>query len=174
MNLIHLAFYSGLSLSSMAIFYQDFKDRLVSVWVIILFGCIAIGSVIYFRDLTTLLYNTIGTLIYGSFIWLSLKLYLYLKFKKNKVIINQQLGLADVLIFVLIGLTFNLPGMILFFCFGFIFSLISFVTYSFVNKNTDSQSIPLAGLLVLCFVIAIIVLNLVDLKQYIDCSFVIL
>jgi hypothetical protein len=159
-------------LSSAIILYQDFKERLVSLWIILVFGANTIASVIYFRDLETFLYNGLSTLLYIGFIWLMLKLYLFLKFKKNKAILNQQLGTADVLVILFISLTFNLVGMIFFFCFAFIFSLLSFILFFTIKKNKDSQNIPLAGLLVFFYIVVIIILNLIQFNPLIDCSFV--
>jgi hypothetical protein len=174
MNPINIVFFAVLMISSVVITFQDFKERQVSLWVLLLFGVLTIVSVLYYRDLETLMYNGIGVLLYSCFIWLMLKLYLYLKFKQNKPIINHQLGLADVLVVLSIGLTFNTVGMILFFCFGFVFSLLAFVVYTAFKKNIDSKNIPLAGLLVFFYVISIIILNLVSLNLIIDCSFVLL
>jgi uncharacterized membrane protein YagU involved in acid resistance len=99
---------------------------------------------------------------------------MFLKFKKNKVIINKELGMADVLVVLFIGITFNTIGMILFFCFGFVFSLVAFLMYSVLKKDSNTQSIPLAGLLVFFYVILIIILNLKSLNPMIDCSFMML
>jgi hypothetical protein len=174
MNPIYIAFFAVLILSSGIIFFQDFKERQVSLWVLVLFGALTITSVVYYRDMETLFYNGLGTLLYGGFIWLMLKLYLYLKFKKNKAIIDNQLGMADVLVIFFIGLSFNTIGMIFFFCFGFVFSLLAFLMYSALKKDTDTQSIPLAGLLVFFYVISIIILNLISLNPMVDCSFILL
>lgn len=172
MNPISIALFTVLILSSVIILYQDFKERLVSLWVILVFGGNVIASVIYFRDLKIILYNGLSIVLYASFIWLTLKLYLYLKFKKNKVIINQQLGSADVLVILFIGLTFNIVGMIFFFSFAFVLSLVSFILFSLIKKNSDSQNIPLAGLLVFFYIVVIIILNLIQFNPLIDCSFV--
>lgn len=172
MNLLSIGFFTVLILSSIIILYQDFKERQVSLWVLLIFGTVAISSVLYYRDQETLLYNGVGIILYGGFIWLILKLYLFLKFKKNKTILDEQLGLADVLVIFFIGLTFNTVGMVFFFCFGFVFSLLIFVVYSYLKKDNDRQSIPLAGLLVFFYVISIIILNLVSLNPLIDCSFI--
>lgn len=174
MNPVFMISAAVLVLSSAIILYQDFRDREVSLWVLMLFGFNSIFSVYYFRDLETLLYNCLGVAVYAGFIWLMLKLYLFLKFKKNKAVINYQLGMADVLVILAIGLTFNTVGMIFFFCFGFIGSLIGFLVYCVLKKDTDSQSIPLAGLLVFFYVLSIIILNLVSLNLMIDCSFMML
>lgn len=174
MNPVHLLFFVVLILSSVIILFQDFKERQVSLWLLLLFGALTISSVIYFRDAEALLYNGVGTLLYGSFIWLMLKLYMFLKFKKNKAIIDHQLGMADVLVIFFIGITFNTIGMIFFFCFGFVLSLMTFFVYSVLKKDSNTQSIPLAGLLVFFYVISIIILNLVSLNLMMDCSFILL
>ena len=174
MNVVSIVFLTVLLISSGIILFQDFKERQVSLWILLLFGVLTISSVVYFRDFETLFYNGVGVLLYGGFIWVMLKLYLFLKFKKNKTILDQQLGLADVFVIFFIGLTFNTIGMIFFFCFGFILSLLTFLIYSVFKKESDTQSIPLAGLLVFFYVISIIILNLVSLNPMVDCCFIIL
>ena len=139
MNVVSIVFLTVLLISSGIILFQDFKERQVSLWILLLFGVLTISSVVYFRDFETLFYNGVGVLLYGGFIWVMLKLYLFLKFKKNKTILDQQLGLADVFVIFFIGLTFNTIGMIFFFCFGFILSLLTFVyNYIFIGFNSES------------------------------------
>lgn len=161
-----------LILSSVIILYQDFSRRLVSLWVIILFAITTITSVVYFRDVQTLLHNGVASVIYLGFIWLMLKLYLYLKFNKNKPLLNESIGLADILIIFLIGISFNAFGLVLFFGVAFILSLLLFLIYTLLKKNDKEQSIPLAGLLVFLYLSAIILLNHLDDKYLIECSFV--
>lgn len=172
MNSVFTIFFVLLILSSGVICIQDFKERFVSLWILLVFGLLAVSSVLYYKNVNTLLINLLGTIIYGSFIWLVLKLYMLLKFKRNRTILNSQLGMADVLIFLFIGLTLNTIGMILFFCFGFLFSLFGFIMYSTLNKNIKKSAIPLAGLLVLFYVITIIVFNFFTINTAIDCSFI--
>jgi hypothetical protein len=172
MNPILIAFYTVLIFSSGIIFYQDLKERQVSLWVLLLFGSVTISSVLYFRDSGTLLCNTLGITLYAGFIWLVLKLYLYLKFKKNKPVIDSQLGMADVLVILFIGLTFNVIGMVFFFCSSFIFSLAIVSVYSIFEKGSNVQTIPLAGFLVFLYMVSIIILNLISLNPLIDCSFI--
>lgn len=165
-------FLAILSITSFIILVQDFKDRFVSLWVIIVFGLLAISSVIYFRDAVTLGYNLISTFLYFGFIWLILKLYLYLKFSKNKKILNEQIGSADIFIFFFIGITFNTIGLIYFFSLAFVFSLIFFFLYTLIKKSNNEETIPLAGLLVFFYLSAILFLNLSENNFLIDCSFV--
>lgn len=171
MNPAFYLFSSALYISSAIISYQDFKIRLVSLWVLIILAFTCIGSVLYFRDAITLLYNLTGTIIYLGFIWLVLKGYLYLKFKKQKKIINHFLGMADVIVILCLGCTFNFIGLIFFFCFGFIFALISFLVITLFKKKNEHANVPLAGLLVISYIIYIIILNLIQPNYLIDCSF---
>lgn len=159
-----------LVISSALIFYCDLKERQIALWILLLFGIDAIASVILFQGIQTLWYNLLGALIYLGFIWLMLKAYLFVKHKKNTVILDEQLGKADVLVIVFIGLTFNLPGMILFFCLGFVSSLLIFIAFQFI-KSDALKTIPLAGLLVFFYLTALIILNLIPL-EFIGCSFV--
>lgn len=162
----------GLFISSLVILFQDFKQRLVSLWILLVFGLICITSVLLNRDIETLMYGVLYTAIYMVFIWLILKLYFFLKFKKNKIILNEAIGLADVMVIFFIGTTFNLVGLILFFCMAFIFSLICFLGYLLISKNKKNEHIPLAGLLVMFYIISVFMLYLVEVSNYIDCSFV--
>lgn len=171
MNLVDLLLYTVLFMSSAIIIYQDFKDRLVSVWVLSVLALSCISSVIYYRGMTTLLHNAVFTLIYMVFLWLILKLYLFLKHKRNIPIINHQFGLADAIAMFCIGLTFNEIGIVLFFCSGFIFSLFVFLVYVAISKRAN-KSIPLAGLLVFYYLSILIILDALDIGYLIDCSFV--
>lgn len=162
----------SLILISFLITYQDFKHRQVSLWVLILFGIICISSVIINRDWETLLFNGISSLLYLGLILGVLKLYLYLKFKTNKIIIDELLGLADVIVIASIGLTFNLVGTIFFFCFAFIFTVIAYFLSSFFQKQIKHQTIPLAGFLVIFYLFGIFILHLINANNLVDCSFV--
>ena len=158
----------GTALISFVIAWQDFKERLVSLWALIIFLVFCIGSVIINRDWQTLLSNSISSICYFSFIWLGIKGYLYLKSKKNKNILNNYLGSADVIVILSIGITFNLIGCILFFCFAFIASLVLFL----FSNNKTNESIPLAGFLVIFYIPIIFILLLKPIYNCIDCSFI--
>ncbi len=161
-----------LILVSFFITYQDFKERLVSLWLLILFASVSLASLILNRDWNTVLYNTIDIVLYLGLILAVLKLYLYLKFKKNKKIINELLGIADIVIIFFIGITFNIIGIIFFFCFGFIFTVLGYFILSLLQKKSKHQTIPLAGFLVIFYMLSIFILYLVKANNYIDCSFV--
>lgn len=170
MDFLFYACIGLLLLSSGMIIYADFRERLIALWVLLLFGANAVLSVLFFHGSAALLINLLATLVYLGFIWLSLKAYLYVKHKQSMPILDVQLGKADVIVIFFIGITFNPPGMILFFCAGFVSSLLIFIAYRFINPRAQA-SIPLAALLVFCYLAALIVLNLIPLNL-VACSFV--
>lgn len=172
MTSISILFFAALIFTAVIIFYQDFKDRLVSLLMLLLFGAVCTASVLYYRDIKTFLYNIFSTVVYITFLWSILKLYLFLKHKKNVPIIDHQFGMADVVVIIFIGVTFNGVGLILFFCSGFVFSLLSFLLYSLLHKKEMNTPIPLAGLLVFYYVLSILVLPTIHAHHLIDCSFV--
>lgn len=170
MNFYESACLAVLLLSSALIIYSDLRDRQVALWVLLLLGLSTICSVLVSESPATLGTNVLATLLYMGFTGLMLKLYLYAKHRQWMPILDVQLGKADVLVVFFLGLTFNPPGMILFFCFGFTGSLLIFMAYRFI-KSSGEASIPLAALLVFCYLAALIVLNLFPL-DFIACSFV--
>jgi hypothetical protein len=161
-----------LTLCVVIITYQDFMDRLVSLWVLLIFSGLCLTSVLYNRGADTLLSNGLFTLLYIIFLWVVLKLYLYIRYKRNVPIIDHQFGIADIIVISSIGLTFNITGLILFFCTGFIFSLLSFIIYTSVIKKNNIKSIPLAGLLACYYLLALVILYSVDISLLVDCSFI--
>ena len=72
MNVVSIVFLTVLLISSGIILFQDFKERQVSLWILLLFGVLTISSVLYFRDVETLFYNGVWVLLYGGFVWLML------------------------------------------------------------------------------------------------------
>lgn len=162
-----------LVLVSGIIVYQDFKDRLISLWVLLIFGSICISSVLVFRDAGTFIQNAISVSIYLGLIFLVLELYRRFIRREAKSFIKNQIGIADVLIIFFIGITFSVFGIVFFFCLGFIFSLLSFLIFSLFKKGNKITAVPLAGLLVLFYLTSIFALNLVDTNYLVDCSFII-
>lgn len=169
---LEIGLLTGLAVAMGIIVFQDFRYRLVSLWVLLFFGIVCLSSVLIFRGPKALLYNGVSCALYFLFTWLMLKLYLYLKYRKNRPVLNELLGPADVLVMLFMGFTFNAVGLILFFCSGFIFSLVTYFIYVALHKNKANEHIPLAGLLALFYGLTIILLYLVKANFYVDCSFV--
>lgn len=172
MSLPSIIFFCLLIVCCVVIAYQDFKTRSVSLWVLILFVAVCAASVVYFRDAVTLIYNVIGITAYFGLIWLGLKLYLYVKHKRNVKLLNEQFGAGDIWVILGLGATFNLIGNILFFCAAFTITLLIALIYSQVkNKSPQTMPVPLAGILVFLYLSAIAILILTGPVLMIDCSF---
>lgn len=127
---------------------QDFKERLVSLWIILLFmaGCIA--SVLYLNGIYALMANIVSVCLYFGLCMGFLFLYYYLKEKTLHNIIDKKIGKADLLIFLAIGITMELPELVFFFTGSFILSVL--IGFIFLKQN---KTIPLAGILNIVFVI---------------------
>ncbi len=131
---------------SFVIFKQDFKERLISLWVIVLFFVVSITSVYFTQGMYVLLSNAILTLIYFSFCAVVLLLYYFVKEKKLINPLDGKIGLADIFMFLAIGITQDFITLILFFSVSFVISAICGL---FLQKK--HKTVPLAGILVVLF-----------------------
>jgi hypothetical protein len=125
---------------------QDFKERLISLWIILVFcgGCAA--SVWLLEGIYALLSYTLSSLTYFTFCFLVLILFYFLKERKIRNIIDTKIGLGDVLVMLAIGITLDIIPLILFFTSSFI---ISAVIGLFLAKK--HKTVPLAGILTVLF-----------------------
>ncbi|MBL7893843.1 MAG: prepilin peptidase [Bacteroidia bacterium] len=143
---IQLVFFSLLFFISLAIAWQDFKSRLVSVWLIIVFFAITTGNTLYSTGWLPILFNFLGTLLYFGLTFLVIYLYYFLKEKKWPKIINEKIGWADIWIFLAIGINLNIIELILFFTGAFIISAL--IGLLLLRQN---KTVPLAGILVILY-----------------------
>jgi hypothetical protein len=141
---MHWTAFIFLALSGAWLSWQDFKARLISLWLIVLFA--VANAVFYLSDniFSGLVENTIFCIGYLLLLYVSLLLYFYLKNKKFEKLIDTQLGLGDVLVMLAIGLSLEPVAMIYFFSLALIISLL--LSVLFFRKK---QNIPLAGLVIL-------------------------
>jgi hypothetical protein len=140
-----------LLLSSGSLIYQDFKSRLVSVWLIILFTISNICLYLNFNSLNQLFENVIFCLAYFLLCYLCLHVYFFLKLNKFQKLLDSKLGWGDILLLFSIGSCLEIDTMIIFFTITFIFTVI---THYMMFKS--SNSIPLAGYLLICYHINLI------------------
>lgn len=123
--------------------YQDFKNRLISIWAIVIYWILSISAVLILKSGEVLLSNFISAGLYFLFSFLVLVLYYYIRQKRLIAIIDSKIGLGDVLLLPAIGMTFEPLNMILFFASGFILCAVAGIFFA-----RKSQTIPLAGLMV--------------------------
>ena len=150
--LIYLC-WIGLILSGGVIVYQDFKNRLVNTWLIVLFTLCNVSTYISAHSIYQFIENVIFCLSYFLFCYLALHLYFYLKTKTFQKLLESKVGLGDVLMFLAIGICIEPIHLIFFFTCTFIFSVIVF--FIFLRSK---PSIPLAGILIPCYLVYIVVI----------------
>lgn len=133
------------------IIYQDFRYRAISAFVLLL--------------LLLLLLLDNGLQVDGAFnlafIILQLTVltaYISLKNKRLTNIIDSYLGLGDILFLVVACAAFSTPDFLVFYVAGLVFSLLAFMSYKLVRKNTTAE-IPLAGLMSIVMVVQILIDN---------------
>lgn len=138
MNTLLLSF---LSINLMTIFFQDMKQRLIHVGLIVSLFVIT-GTYWFYNsfNFNTLLYN----FIFISLNLLFLKLYTKVRKKEKTTDLIYGLGLGDILFFIAILPLFSVFNYMLFIISGL---LISLITHVIVSKFYQNKLIPLAGYL---------------------------
>jgi hypothetical protein len=123
--------------------YQDFKHRLVSLWVLVIYSFTCIASVYFLDGLYALMANALSALLYFGLIFGVLLLYYFLKEKKFSNPVDSKIGLADVILFLAIALTLDTVQLVLFFSGVFLISALLGLFWF----NKKAQTVPLAGVL---------------------------
>lgn len=137
-----------LILSGTAIVYQDFKSRLISLWLIVIFAVANISQYLLLHSAYQLLENSIFCLVYFLFSFLVIFLFYYIKHKKFEKIIDSKIGWGDIFIFLILGVCIEPVHLIFFFTAAFIISIS--VYFLFLRAKV---SIPLAGLIIPIYII---------------------
>lgn len=133
-----------LLICTLIITYQDFKTRLISVWIIIAFAAFNIGLYLYKHSFEQLLYNALFTFLYLALLYGTLQLYFFIKTKRLHKLVNEQIGWGDVWLILAIAPTLEWHELIYFFTTVFCISLL--VHLLFFAKRI--ATVPLAAYLV--------------------------
>jgi hypothetical protein len=134
-----------------AIAYQDFKILLIHLLLILLYGGICITNYLLSETVYQFVENVIFCLCYFLLCFLVLVLFYFIKNRKPGGIIDQKIGWADVLLFLIVGFTIEPLFMIWFFTASFILSLVFHLIFS-----GNKKSVPLAGFIVIFYSIFLI------------------
>lgn len=141
-------FYPLLFFTTAFIAFQDFKERMVSLWLLALyFGNLAVFTYIE-EGWLQVFENGIFSLAYFALCFSVLFCYYFFKERRLPQIIDSKIGKADLVIFLAIGLRLQPLQLILFFTLAFVLSL--FITLLVIR---DKKQVPLAGLLVIIYLI---------------------
>jgi hypothetical protein len=133
--------------------YEDFKDRQISVWAIVLLGVFILSALLISKN------NRLNENIFFNLLFIGI-LFLFLKIKarkKNQEMKNvfDQMGEGDWLVMLIFAFAFHYMNYLAF----FIISIIAYLLLSrinYIHKKTNVQLVPLAGLLCTTFIIQVI------------------
>ena len=136
-----------LFLSALVVF-QDFKTRLIDLWLLILYSFVLI-LIFYLKGhgYSEMLENLIFISFYLLVLFLVLHLYYYFKVGSIVRILDKKIGLADVWILASMGLTLDFLSFLLISNISFGFSIL----YHLISRSRQKINIPLAGISVLVY-----------------------
>ena len=136
-----------LFLSALVVF-QDFKTRLIDLWLLILYSFVLI-LIFYLKGhgYNEMLENLIFISFYLLMLFLVLHLYYYFKVGSIVRILDKKIGLADVWILASMGLTLDFLSFLLISNISFGFSIL----YHLISRSRQKINIPLAGISVLVY-----------------------
>lgn len=133
-------------MSASAIAYQDLKTRLISLWLILVFGAVTIALYLNNHSVRELAENMLFCLLYFLFSYLVLQLFYVVKTKKCTRLLDTKIGLGDVVLYFVVGSCFSPADMVLFFTITFITALA--FHFIFLRK---SKTVALGAFLMICY-----------------------
>ena len=125
---------------------QDYRDRSVYWFLYALAGLLVLGIHMIQNPIYTVLLNSFSNLIFISVLLLFAGLYSKIRFKKR--LINESIGLGDVLFFIAMSFAFAPISFLILFVFSLLFSL---AIHLFLNPVKNAATVPLAGHMALFF-----------------------
>lgn len=146
---MQLASIVVLILTGIIIFFQDYKSREISVWVLALFLIFSFINYIRINTWQQVLSNGLFTLIYLGLCGLIVAVYFKLKLRKmsSLILIEKYIGYGDLIIIAGLGLVMEPPLFIYFNTIVFSVSVVMF--YIFWKGKT----VPLAGNMAFSYVV---------------------
>ncbi len=133
---------------SLRIVFEDFKSRLISLWLIIVYSLSGLILFLIQNPLLDLLINSIFCACYLVICLLILKLYFFLK-EGNKVrLIDNKIGIADIILIMVIGSLIKPEIQTCFFSATLVLTLLLHLL-----SNKRDVSVPLAAYLVIAYLI---------------------
>lgn len=135
--------------SLIPIIYEDFKFRAIHwYWLVVLLALVLITQPF---DSTQIAFNVFFLLIQ----FLGLTIYFSIKNKQLTNIVDNYIGMGDLLFFIPLCWLFTPTAFIFFFTASLLFSLIGFLLLKqFWKKNLET--IPLAGTMSICMIIVLL------------------
>lgn len=134
-------------ISSIAIAWQDFKDRLISVWLIVAFAVLSLVHYLSSNNYYQFFENGLFLILYLGFSYVVLTLYYFLKNKRIERIVDSKIGAGDILLMIVTGSCLEPNVVIVFFTTCFVLTLV----YKWIFIKT--KSLPLGGILATSFLL---------------------
>lgn len=134
------------------LFYQDIKERRISVWVLIV--GLFLGGILHFIQQTQIVFvsSIVMNITFIALVFGVLCLYVKIILQNN---IFQVFGMGDLLFFILLAVSLPLVSFLMVFIFSLLFSLLIFIL---VKRKLKNKTVPLAGLQSL-FLILVLLAN---------------
>ncbi len=147
--------------------YQDFASRKVLfILMPILFSLLIYRGIIE-NEFKVILTNTAINLIFILIQFLILTIYFSLKNKKFLNIIDNYIGIGDLLMFIVLSCCFAVFNFIVFIILSLSLLLLIY-TFGILFKKIENKKIPLAGFLAVVFVIFDITLRILGYNFFSD------
>ena len=145
--------------------YQDFTERAISVWTLVVFLLLSFCLGSLHLDFETLIRN--GLINMGFIVTQLAFIALYFSIKNRKFVnvADEYIGWGDILFFVPLAILFSTEYFMLFYVGALLVSLVGFLIYK-VLINRTVATIPLAGLLAFCLVAVLCSSWWLDLNLY--------
>ncbi len=144
-----------LSLSLLLIFFQDYRDRQVFIFLFPLFGIM--GTYLFLSNSNLEYYFFSVCINLGIVLIVVLLNYLFAELVLKKNLLKEAMGLGDILFFIAFALCFPTVTFINFFVFSILFTFVIHLALSKLLKKTN-KNIPLAGYMSL-FLMAVYSVN---------------
>lgn len=132
-------------ISSAAIVYQDFRTRLISLWLIVVFGAAAFVQFLVVHSYKELFENGLFCAFYFLFCYLVLMLFYFLKTGKFQRLLDTKIGWGDVWLLLIAGCCLPPVQMPLFFTVTFVITIVFHLLFA------RGGTIPLGAFLMVCF-----------------------
>lgn len=154
MNLFFLM-VSGVLLGTIT--WQDFRDRAISAW-LLAFLAVSEGLRGYLLwGTSTILRQSLQNSVIISSMLLVVWIYALARKRKWMNLFKEELGVADLILLLILGISFSPFIFIVFILIGFVFALTSTIIIRMVVTST-SHTVPLAGYLGIWAIVVFILL----------------
>lgn len=135
--------------------YQDFKDRSISLIMVILTAILVSWSGYYYLEINQILkFAAINVAIISIHLFV-VSIYYFLKNRKLTMIVNNQIGLGDILVLIVVCFAFSPLNFTTFLMLSLALTLLFHQLGRQIWKGS-AETIPLAGYLSLFYIITLL------------------